>query len=58
MRTSGGHGADAWMLVIPVAALVVAGTVSAGGFDAMLLQLESAIRHTFSAGLSLVTKLF
>jgi hypothetical protein len=58
MRTSGGHGADAWMLVIPVAALVVAGTVSAGGFDAMLLQLESAIRHTFSAGLSLVTRLF
>jgi hypothetical protein len=46
------------MLVIPVAALVVAGTVSAGGFDAMLLQLESAIRHTFSAGLSLVTRLF
>jgi len=58
MRTSGGRGADAWMIVIPVTALLVAGTVSAGGFDAMLLQLESAIRHTFSAGLGLVTKLF
>jgi len=46
------------MIVIPVTALLVAGTVSAGGFDAMLLQLESAIRHTFSAGLGLVTKLF
>ena len=58
MRTSGGRGADAWMLAVPVAALLVAGTMSAGGFDAMLLQLESVIRHTFSAGLNLVTKLF
>jgi hypothetical protein len=46
------------MLVIPVAALLVAGTMSAGGFDGMLLQVESAIRHTFNAGLSLVTRLF
>lgn len=58
MRTSGGRGADAWMLAIPVAALVVAGTMSAGGFDGMLLQVESAIRHTFNAGLNLVTRLF
>lgn len=58
MRTSGGRGADAWMLAIPVAALLVAGTMSAGGFDGMLLQLESAIRHTLSAGLNLVTRLF
>jgi hypothetical protein len=46
------------MLVIPVAALLVAGTMSAGGFDGMLLQVESAIRHTFNAALSLVTRLF
>lgn len=58
MRTSGGRGADAWMLAIPVAALVVAGTMSAGGFDGMLLQLESAIRHTFSAGINFVARLF
>lgn len=58
MRTSGGRGADAWMLAIPVIALLVAGSMSAGGFDAVLLQLESAIRHTFGAGLSLVTRLF
>jgi hypothetical protein len=58
MRTSGGRGADVWMLAIPVAALLVAGTVSAGGFDAMLLQLESAIRHTLGAGLNLVTRVF
>ena len=58
MRTSGGRGADAWMLGIPVLALVVAGAMSAGGFDFMLLQLESIIRHTFTAGLNFLTKLF
>lgn len=58
MRTSGGRGADAWMLAIPVLALVVAGSMSAGGLDAVLLTLESTIRHTFNAGLAFVTKLF
>lgn len=58
MRTSGGRGADAWMLAIPVIALLIAGSMSAGGFDAMLLHLESAIRHTVNAGLNLVTQLF
>jgi len=58
MRSSGGRGADAWMLAIPVIALLVAGSMSAGGFDAMLLQLENAIRHTFSAGLNFVSKLY
>ncbi len=58
MRTSGGRGADAWMLGIPVLALVVAGSMSAGGFDAMLLNLEGTIRHTFTAALNFVTKLF
>jgi hypothetical protein len=58
MRTSGGRGADPWMLAIPVLALVVAGSLSAGGFDAMLLKLESTVRHTFIAGLDFVTKFF
>jgi hypothetical protein len=46
------------MLAIPVLALVVAGSMSAGGLDAVLLTLESTIRHTFNAGLAFVTKLF
>lgn len=58
MRTSGGRGADAWMLAIPVLALVVAGSMSTGGLDAVLLTLESTIRHTVNAGLAFVTKLF
>ena len=58
MRASGGRGADAWMLAIPVIALVVAASTSAGGLNAVLLTLESTIRHTFSAGIAFVTKLF
>ena len=58
MRASGGRGADAWMLAIPVVALLVAGSMSAGGLNAVLLTLESTIRHTFNAGVAFITKLF
>ncbi|HTH01420.1 MAG TPA: hypothetical protein VL882_14215 [Vicinamibacterales bacterium] len=57
MRASGGRGADAWMLVIPVIALVVAGSMSAGGLNAVLLTIESTIRNAFNAGIAFVTKL-
>ena len=57
MRASGGRGADAWMLVIPVIALVVAGSMSAGGLNAVLLTIESTIRNAFNAGSAFVTKL-
>jgi len=46
------------MLAIPLIALLIAGSMSAGGFDAMLLHLESAIRHTLNAGVNFVTQLF
>ena len=58
MRASGGRGADAWMLPIPVVARVVAASMSAGGLNAVLLTVESTIRHTFNAGLAFVTRLF
>jgi hypothetical protein len=58
MRASGGRGADAWMLTIPVVALVVAASMSAGGMNAALLTIESTVRHTLTAGLAFITKLF
>ena len=58
MRASGGRGADAWMLTIPVVALMVAASMSSGGLNALLLTLESTIRHTFNAGLTFITQLF
>ena len=57
MRTSGGRGADVWMIAIPLLALLVAASMSEGGLDAALLRLEGAIRHTFEAGLDLVRTL-
>jgi len=58
MRTSGGRGADAWMLVVPVIALLVGGRWSEGSLDAVLLRLEGVIRHTLNAGLAVVTRIF
>jgi hypothetical protein len=58
MRASGGRGADAWMLAIPVIALVVAASTSAGGLNAVMLTLESTIRHTFNSGVAFILKLF
>ena len=49
MRTSGGRGAEGWILAIPLAAMFVAATMSNGGAHAMLLLLESTIRETFGA---------
>ena len=58
MRTSGGRGADAWMVAIPVVALVVAGTMSGGGLEATLLTVESLVRHTVMAGVELIARFF
>jgi len=46
------------MLTIPVVALMVAASMSSGGLNALLLTLESTIRHTFNAGLTFITQLF
>ena len=58
MRTSGGRGADAWLLAIPVVALLVAGSMAEGGFASVLLTLNNAIRDVAIASLELVRKLF
>ena len=58
MRTSGGRGADAWLLAIPVVALLVAGSMAEGGFASVLLTLNNAIRDVAMASLELVRKLF
>ena len=46
------------MVAIPVVALVVASTMSAGGLEGTLLTVESVIRHTVMAGVELVARLF
>ena len=45
-------------MAIPIFALMVAASMSAGGLDAMLISLEGAIRETFTAVADFVVALF
>ena len=58
MRTSGGRGADGWMVAIPIVALIVASTMSAGGVDGMLIMVDGLVRTTFTAVVDFVRALF
>ena len=55
MRTSGGRGADGWIMAIPILALIVASTMSAGGIDGMLIMLEGVVRTTITSVVDFVT---
>ena len=58
MRTSGGRGAEGWIMGIPIFALIVASTISAGGVDGMLIVLEAVIRTTITSAVDFVSALF
>jgi hypothetical protein len=58
MRTSGGRGAEGWIVAIPLLALVVAASMSAGGPEAMLRMLDDTIRTTMGSVVDLVRGLF
>lgn len=58
MRTSGGRGAEGWIMAIPILALIVASTMSAGGVDGMLIMLEGTVRTTITSLVDFVRGLF
>ena len=58
MRTSGGRGADSWIVAIPILALLVASTMSAGGVDSMLTMLDGIIRTSITSVVDFVRTLF
>jgi len=58
MRTSGGRGAEGWIVVVPVAALLVAMTMNNGGAHETLLTMERVIRDTFTTAFQFVRELF
>ena len=58
MRASGGRGAEGWIVWIPIVALIVASTMSAGGVDGMLIMLEGVVRTTITSVADLVGGLF
>lgn len=58
MRTSGGRGAEGWIMVIPITALIIAASASLGGASGMLMTLESTIRATVTGVIDFVSHLF
>jgi hypothetical protein len=58
MRTSGGRGAEGWIMGIPILALILASTMSSGGVDGMLIMLEGVLRTTITSVVDLVRGLF
>lgn len=58
MRTSGGRGAEGWIMAIPIVALIIAASASNGGANGMLLMLENTFRRTVTGVLEFVAQLF
>lgn len=58
MRTSGGRGAEGWIMAIPIVALIVAASASNGGANGMLLMLETTVRQTVTGMLDFLAQLF
>ena len=58
MRTSGAGGSEGWIMAIPVAALIVAASFSAGGPDALFMALEGTVRHLVGSAADLLRMLF
>jgi hypothetical protein len=58
MRTSGGRGAEGWIVVIPIAALMVAMTMTNGGAHETVLTLERMFRETLTSAVAFVQRLF
>jgi hypothetical protein len=58
MRTSGGRGAEGWIIVIPLAALTIAMAMTNGGAHETVLMLERMVRDTFTDVVQFVQRLF
>ena len=58
MRTSGGRGAEGWIVAIPILALIVAASLSAGGPEAMVQMVGDTLRTTVDSLVDLVRGLF
>jgi hypothetical protein len=58
MRTSGAGGSEAWIMMIPIAALVVAASAAAGGPEALLMSLESTVRGLVGSAIDLLSSVF
>jgi hypothetical protein len=58
MNTSGSGRSDAWMMLIPLAALLIFTSFSNGGPESLFSSLDSLLRGTVRAVVDMVSSLF
>jgi hypothetical protein len=55
MRTSGAGGSEGWIMVIPIAALIVAASAAAGGPEELMMSLEGTVRGLVRSAVDLLS---
>lgn len=57
MRTNGSAFSDAWMMVIPLGALVIFTSFTGGGPDALMTSLDGFVRSAVNSVVNLIASL-
>ena len=58
MRTNGSAFSDAWMMVIPLGALVLFTSFSGGGPGSLMTSLDGVLRSAVTSVVDLIASLF
>jgi hypothetical protein len=58
MRTSGVGRSDAWMVIIPLGALLIFTSFASGGPENLVLSLDSMVRGAWQSVAQLVSSYF
>jgi hypothetical protein len=58
MRTNGSGFSDAWMMVIPLGALVIFTSFTGGGPDALMTSLDTLLRSAVRSVVDLIASFF
>jgi hypothetical protein len=58
MRTNGSAFSDAWMMVIPLGALMIFTSFTGGGPDSLLTSLDGLLRSAVKSVVDLIASLF
>jgi hypothetical protein len=57
MRTNGNAASDAWMMVIPLGALVIFTSFAGGGPESLMTSLDGLLRAAFRSVVDLMASL-
>ena len=57
MRTNGSAFSDAWMMVVPLGALMIFTSFAGGGVDSLLTSLDGLVRSAVKSVVDLIASL-